>query len=258
MTNQCAESHLAMDLSRIFTWRNVPCGFCTLRFGSMDFVPFRKVELDLDNSMSWNTQPNCLEFFKKATEPLPPWFWDLLFGCLSTSLCMKNALFTESASRLCFVHFPLMKSVHSLRDLFPDGLRPLSYFFSKHFSLRFSSAVLEQERMSASICHVCSHSGGNCWRLLLCTSLLLSFCSIPSASLQGWQVSLCLSPVLLSRFFHFWPQNLGLWSSDPYISSPWSSISGSSILNCVVQSLVELVRLKYAKDSVPQLSILLF
>ena len=34
---------------------------------------------------------------------------------------------------MVFVHFPLMKSLHGLRDLFPDGLRPLRGFPFKEF-----------------------------------------------------------------------------------------------------------------------------
>ena len=59
-------------------WRNVPFEKCTLCFSPKDFVPFREIEMDFGGSGSWNTQPNCLEFFKMATEPLPPVFRFLL------------------------------------------------------------------------------------------------------------------------------------------------------------------------------------
>ena len=55
--------------SRFCTWRNVPFEKCTLRFGPKDFVHFRKIELDFGGSTSWNTLPNCSEFFNMAQEP---------------------------------------------------------------------------------------------------------------------------------------------------------------------------------------------
>ena len=52
------------------------------------------------------------------------------------------------------------------------------------FSHRFSSAVWEQERMSASIFHVCSHRAGNYMRLFVRTVLLLSIDSTHLTSSQ--------------------------------------------------------------------------
>ena len=71
-----------------------------------------------------------------------------------------------------FVHFPLMYRLQGLRCLFPNGLRPLRGLPFEDVSHCFSSAVLEQERISASNFHVCSHRGGNC-HVSFCA---LSFC----------------------------------------------------------------------------------
>ena len=69
-----------------------------------------------------------------------------------------------------FVHFPVMYRLQGLRSLFPNGLRPLRDLPFEDVSHRFSSAVLEQERTSASNFHVCSRRGGN---VSFCA---LSFC----------------------------------------------------------------------------------
>ena len=57
-----------------------------------------------------------------------------------------------------------------------------------------------------------------------------------------------LSPVLLFQFFHSGPQNFKLWSSDPCIFTPWSSNSGSSVENCVAQSLVRKMTIRFWID----------
>ena len=78
--------------------------------------------------------------------------------------------------------FPLMWSLDGLRALFPDGLRPLGDFpFEVFFSFLCGFGAGE---LSASIFDVCSHRGGNCRRLLLCTSPLRSMDCILLASLQ--------------------------------------------------------------------------
>ena len=89
-----SEKLLAMGpfLSRFFMWCNVPSENRTLRFGPKNCVFFRKIDLDFGSSMSWNTQPNCVEFFNKATDPFTPFFFDFLLGWLSTSVCPKRHL----------------------------------------------------------------------------------------------------------------------------------------------------------------------
>ena len=57
----------------------------------------------------------------------------------------------------------------------------------------------------------------------------------------------CFSLVFPSLFFSFWPQNVGLWLSDPRYSSPWSSIS-DSLANCSVQNLVRTVPILFRVD----------
>ena len=69
-----------------------PFETCTLRFGHKDFVSFRQIELNFRGSMSWNTQPDCLEVFNEATEPIPPFF-----------LGHNGNTFTELTSRFRFV-----------------------------------------------------------------------------------------------------------------------------------------------------------
>ena len=82
----------------MFTWRSVPFEKRTLRSGSKDFVPFRKIELDFGASMSRDTQPTCLEFYTKATEPLPRlFFWSVVRLIVNLSE-HESAHFTESAS----------------------------------------------------------------------------------------------------------------------------------------------------------------
>ena len=221
-------------------WSNAPFENCTLPFGPKDCVPIQKMELDFARSMSWNTQPNCREFFKKATEPLPPIFFDFIFGWPSASV-HEYALFPEFASRLCSVMWTFGKGAknymadsndfhwNSLCTVFDIASQTESSlwqtFLSKNVSHRFSSAVLEQERMSALIFHVCSHRGGNHKRLHLCTVLVLSI------ALSFLSADWC--PCRDS--FMAW--SIGLWSSDPNYSSPQSSISGCSVANHDVQHL---------------------
>ena len=64
-----------------------------------------------------------------------------------------------------------------------------------------------------------------------------------------------LSLVFLSRFFRFWPQNFGLRSSDPCISSPWSSIWRSKVANYVVLCLVRISSNKFLSLSDPRMRI---
>ena len=110
-----------------------------MRFGPKNCVPFRKNDLDFGGSVSWNTQPQCLEFFKKATEPSPPLFFGFLSGWLSTSLCLNthfspNCALKFEHSKGCqkvhdeFVLFPLRWSLHGLWYIFPERLRPLGDF----------------------------------------------------------------------------------------------------------------------------------
>ena len=86
-------------------------------------------------------------------------------------------------------------------------------------------------------------------RLLFCTFLvrvpLMAFSLLP---FQWWQVSLCLC--LLSQFFHVWHRNFGLSFSDPNISSPSSSISGTSVVNYFVQYLIRIMPIQVWSDQI--------
>ena len=83
----------------IFTWCKVPFEKCMLRFGPKIFVLFREIDLDFGGTPSWNTQPNCFEFFNKASEPLSPLFFGFFVGLTVSLFVPQYALFAECASR---------------------------------------------------------------------------------------------------------------------------------------------------------------
>ena len=68
---------------------------CTLRFGHKDFVFFRKIDLDLGCSMSWNTQPNCFEFINKANGSFSTTSLCLLVR-LTVNLMVPNMHFSQN------------------------------------------------------------------------------------------------------------------------------------------------------------------
>ena len=109
-------------LSGIFPWRSVPFQKRTLRFSPKVCVPFLKIDMDFGGSVSWNTQLNCLEFFNKATEPLPPVFFGFLYTWLSTYSCMK-AHFSRNLhpdSVLLFWHSGRCQKSHNRFVQFPS------------------------------------------------------------------------------------------------------------------------------------------
>ena len=63
-----------------FLWRNVLSENCTLHFGPENVVHVCKMDFDFGGFIFWNPQLNCLEFFNKVTEPLPPVFFGFLLG----------------------------------------------------------------------------------------------------------------------------------------------------------------------------------
>ena len=57
-----------LSFSNFVTWRDVPFGNCTVRFGAKFLCPSVKNELDFGGSMSRNTQPDCLEVFSPTRQ----------------------------------------------------------------------------------------------------------------------------------------------------------------------------------------------
>ena len=72
-------------------------------------------------------------------------------------------------------------------------------------------------------------------------------------------IAFSLFPINADRFSlcfqlcHFWPHKVGLWSPDPCISSPWSSIFSSSVndvvcsISCSYEGNTVLIRPTYAQ-----------
>ena len=91
-------------LSHFFAWRSVPCENFTLRFGPKDFGFFRKNRVGFRRlAVLEYANSTCLEFFNKAIETLPPFFFGRLFGWLPASLCIKEHFVHRICSpiRLC-------------------------------------------------------------------------------------------------------------------------------------------------------------
>ena len=66
--------------------------------------PSVKIQFRFGGYTSWNTHPNCIEFFNMATEPLPRVSFGFFVGLTAKPFCaIKVAFFTESASRFFIV-----------------------------------------------------------------------------------------------------------------------------------------------------------
>ena len=83
--------------SRMLAWRTTALVNWTHRVGFSVFELFRKIFVDFESSISWNTQDNCRVIFNMATALLSPFFWYLLLGCPSTWRCAQEH-FPQSAS----------------------------------------------------------------------------------------------------------------------------------------------------------------
>ena len=186
-----------------------------------------KIDLDLGGSASWDTQ-------------------QLIAGTVNLPV-HKDALLTESAFRLCLV----MLTTNCMTDSWTFHWCCLCTVFDMSFQKDYGLWELSLSTMFSPSLFVCGSGAGEdervdfpryiffmgetTKRLLFCTVLMPSTDGTLLAPFQRWQVSLYyeLSPVLLTRFFHIWPQSFGLWSSDPFIPSPWSSTFDSLAVNCV-------------------------
>ena len=73
--------------SRIFIWCQVPLENLTACFDP-NFPS--SLRMDLLGKESWDTQPNCVDSFNKATDPFAPSFFDFLLGFSSASTCLKK------------------------------------------------------------------------------------------------------------------------------------------------------------------------
>ena len=133
----------------------------------------------------------------------------------------------------CISHWCSLYTVFYISSQTDSGLWEL--FLSKKFSHGFASAVLAQDKTVAKLFLVHSHRGRNYKPLLLCTVLSLPIDSILLSSFQRWLISCYL----------WLPQGFGLWSSDPCISSPWSSTSDSTAVTHVAQSLVRKMHIRF-------------
>ena len=86
--------------SRMLAWRNTALANWTRRIGFNMFELFRKIVVDFGGSISWNTQPNCRVFFKKATAILSPFFLDFLLGCSRQPIGVRKRIYPQ----IC-IHF---------------------------------------------------------------------------------------------------------------------------------------------------------
>ena len=129
------------------------------------------------------------------------------FVGLTVNLSMhKDASFTESAS-LSFVILTYGKMstevvLHGLRDLFPEGLRPLRVFPFKELSRRIESAVLEEEKTNFPLFHYFLIVALSfCFTRIAFSFFPFNAEMLPFASSFRWYS--CFN-------FVFWPQNFGL------------------------------------------------
>ena len=134
----------------LFVWCHVPLENATARFDP-NFPIFRRVRF-LGGSVSWDTQPNCIDSFSKATDHFPPLFFDFLTGLPISLSVSEKTLVAEFASRCRLVIL-----TYRWMPIITRRIRTLSFedVFARFLSLRPKPF----EGFLPSVC-VCAHGAG--------------------------------------------------------------------------------------------------
>ena len=255
-------------------WRSVPFENCTLSFGPKDFVPFEKtnwisaaLSLGIHCPIAWNSSiwqqnhfhQSFFRFFLGMTVNLPVLKSHFHRICIPILFCnfdsredAKNHRMASCTSHwwnLCTVFETSSQTDYGLsmrfsfRRIFPIALS-LRFWNRRGRLQRFSTFVLiVRETTSVSSCALSFRFPLTAFSLLPVNADWFLF-----ASDFRWYS--CLDSIIFSF------KNFGLLFFDPNISSPWSLISGSTVVNCVVQSLVRVMPTRFLSWSDSRVRIL--
>ena len=78
----------------------------------VDFVPFRKIDLDFGCSITWNTQHICFEFFNQATDPFPPLFLGFLLADCQPQ-CVRVRIFRRVCIPIEICNFDIREDANN-------------------------------------------------------------------------------------------------------------------------------------------------
>ena len=180
------------------------------------------------SSVSWDTQPNCIDSFNKVTDPFPPLFFD----GLPVSLSMSEQTFVgEFASRFRYVILTYGRMPKKTRRIRAISFEVTSARFLTFPSWRTFSPGTKAFGKSSSV-NLCLRLWSRRGRLCLLSKItsllkhtvhLLSTENILPFSSPRWHSS-HFDCCLLSPSLHSWLQSCASWSSDQYVFLPLSSI----------------------------------